>query len=86
MLKEDRGRKARRQAWGLLFDFTVVLGSHMKLETQPLVLSQVTQSLSLEGSGLVYSFFLAHSFIGPEEEITGREGAPGLFVPCSVVW
>lgn len=57
----------------------------MKLEFQPLVLSQVTQSLSLEGSGLVHCFS-GSAFIGPEEEITQREGAPDPLMPCSVVW
>lgn len=57
----------------------------MKLEFQPLVLSQVTQSVpgGLWPSSLA---FLAHAFIGPEEEITRREGAPDPLMPCSVVW
>lgn len=54
---EGEEEEAGRSGVCSLFDVTVVLGSHMKLEAQPLVLSQVTQSLSLEGSGLVHSFF-----------------------------
>lgn len=65
MLKEDGGSRVcfnpeggeHRSGVCSLFDVTVALGAHMKLEAQPLALSQVTQSLSLEGSGLVHSFF-----------------------------
>lgn len=47
----------------------------MKLETQPLILSQVTQTLSLEGSGLVRCLF----WLMPSSVQAGREDAPASF-------